>query len=151
MVPFLKKFFPAILKKASSAETNIYCVYDSQVLTLFTSSLYLAGLVSSLMASRVTAAIGRRNTMMLGGCTFLAGGAVNGGAQNIAMLILGRILLGLGVGFTNQVSTNDSYILCTTLTFLFLSASPTICICRQHVGVMFWTLFFVMEKFISLL
>ncbi|XP_028804682.1 sugar transport protein 5 [Neltuma alba] len=104
MPPFLKKFFPAILKKASSAETNIYCVYDSQILTLFTSSLYLAGLVSSLVASRVTAVLGRRNTMILGGCTFLAGGAINGGAQNIAMLILGRILLGLGVGFTNQAA-----------------------------------------------
>ncbi|KAI9094513.1 hypothetical protein K1719_026633 [Acacia pycnantha] len=104
MAPFLKKFFPAILKKASSAETNIYCVYDSQILTLFTSSLYLAGLVSSLVASRVTAMIGRRNIMILGGCTFLIGGAVNGGAQNIEMLILGRILLGLGVGFTNQAA-----------------------------------------------
>ncbi|KAF7829933.1 sugar transport protein 5 [Senna tora] len=104
MAPFLEKFFPEILRKASSAETNMYCVYDSQILTLFTSSLYLAGLVSSLSASRVTARFGRRNTMILGGCTFLAGGAINGGAENIAMLILGRILLGLGVGFTNQAT-----------------------------------------------
>ncbi|RDX61377.1 Sugar transport protein 5, partial [Mucuna pruriens] len=104
MVPFLKKFFPSILRKAASTEVNMYCVYDSQVLTLFTSSLYLAGLVSSLAASRVTAAIGRRNTIILGGAVFLAGGAINGGAENIAMLILGRILLGLGVGFTNQAA-----------------------------------------------
>jgi len=41
--------------------------------------------------------------MVVGGCTFFAGAAINGGAANIAMLILGRILLGLGVGFTNQV------------------------------------------------
>ncbi|KAJ1406848.1 Sugar/inositol transporter [Sesbania bispinosa] len=104
MVPFLKKFFPAILRKAATAEVNMYCVYDSQVLTLFTSSLYLAGLVSSLLASRVTAALGRRSTIMLGGAIFLAGGAINGGSENIAMLILGRILLGLGVGFTNQAA-----------------------------------------------
>lgn len=104
MGPFLEKFFPAILKKAGSTKTNMYCVYDSQILTLFTSSLYLAGLVSSLAASRVTAMLGRRNTMILGGCSFLAGGAINGGAENIAMLIVGRILLGLGVGFTNQAS-----------------------------------------------
>lgn len=103
MQPFLQKFFPSILKNAASAKTNVYCVYDSQTLTAFTSSLYIAGLAASLVASRLTAAIGRRNIMVLGGCTFLAGAAINGGAENIAMLILGRILLGLGVGFTNQV------------------------------------------------
>ncbi|CAI0410329.1 unnamed protein product [Linum tenue] len=104
MESFLKKFFPSVLRKAAAAETNIYCQYDSQLLTAFTSSLYIAGLAASLVASRVTAALGRKNTMVLGGLTFLAGGAVNGGAVNVAMLILGRILLGIGVGFTNQVA-----------------------------------------------
>ncbi|KAL5076556.1 hypothetical protein RYX36_015540, partial [Vicia faba] len=104
MVPFLQKFFPEILRKAVGTEVNMYCVYDSQVLTLFTSSLYLAGLVSSLAASKVTAAYGRRNVIILGGCVFLAGGAINGGSENIPMLILGRIFLGLGVGFTNQAA-----------------------------------------------
>ncbi|XP_030453406.1 sugar transport protein 5-like [Syzygium oleosum] len=104
MAPFLKKFFPAVLRKAAEAKTNMYCIYNSQVLTAFTSSLYIAGLASSLLASRLTAAFGRRNIMILGGCTFLAGAAINGGATNIAMLILGRILLGFGVGFTNQAT-----------------------------------------------
>ncbi|KAF7816964.1 sugar transport protein 5 [Senna tora] len=104
MASFLEKFFPEILRKMRSAETNVYCVYDSQVLTLFTSSLYLAGLISSLAASRVTAMFGRRNTMILGGATFLLGGALNAAAQNIAMLIVGRIFLGFGVGFTNQAT-----------------------------------------------
>ncbi|XP_052200924.1 sugar transport protein 5 [Diospyros lotus] len=104
MKPFLHKFFPSILRKEAEAKTNVYCVYDSQALTAFTSSLYIAGLVASLAASRLTAALGRRNTMVLGGCTFLAGAAVNGGAENVAMLILGRILLGFGVGFTNQAT-----------------------------------------------
>uniref|UniRef100_A0A2P2IUV1 Major facilitator superfamily (MFS) profile domain-containing protein n=2 Tax=Rhizophora mucronata TaxID=61149 RepID=A0A2P2IUV1_RHIMU len=104
MVPFLKKFFPSVLKRKSEAKTNIYCVYDSQVLTAFTSSLYIAGLAASLGASRLTAAVGRKNTMVLGGCTFLAGAAINGAAANVEMLILGRILLGFGVGFTNQAT-----------------------------------------------
>lgn len=104
MVPFLQKFFPSILRKAAEAKTNMYCMYDSQVLTSFTSSLYIAGLAASLVASRLTTTLGRKNTMVLGGCTFLVGAAINGGAANIAMLILGRILLGFGVGFTNQVS-----------------------------------------------
>ncbi|XP_027092631.1 sugar transport protein 5 [Coffea arabica] len=104
MEPFLQKLFPSILKNAAGAKTNVYCVYDSQVLTAFTSSLYVAGLAASLGASRLTAAQGRRNVMVLGGFTFLAGAAINGGAQTIAMLILGRILLGFGVGFTNQAT-----------------------------------------------
>ena len=109
MVPFLEKFFPDILRKMASAEVNMYCVYDSQILTLFTSSLYLAGLVSSVAASRITIAFGRRNVILFGGIVFLVGSALNGGAENIAMLILGRILLGFGVGFTNQVSLTNSH------------------------------------------
>ncbi|XP_050207582.1 sugar transport protein 5 [Mercurialis annua] len=104
MIPFLKKFFPSVLRKAAEAKTNVYCVYDSQILTSFTSSLYIAGLAASLAASRLIAAAGRKNTIMIGGCTFLAGAAINAGAANVTMLILGRILLGFGVGFTNQAT-----------------------------------------------
>lgn len=104
MKPFLRKFFPSVLRKEAEAKTNLYCIYDSQVLTAFTSSLYIAGLVASLVASRLTKALGRRNIMLLGGCIFLTGAAINGGAANVAMLILGRILLGFGVGFTNQAT-----------------------------------------------
>ncbi|KAM6543916.1 hypothetical protein CsatB_008363 [Cannabis sativa] len=108
MLPFLRKFFPSVLRnkegEGKATKPNIYCVYDSQALTAFTSSLYIAGLAASLVASRLTATLGRRNTILLGGCTFLVGAAINGGAANIAMLILGRILLGFGVGFTNQAT-----------------------------------------------
>ncbi|XP_010269262.1 PREDICTED: sugar transport protein 5-like [Nelumbo nucifera] len=104
MVPFLKKFFPSILRRIENAKNNTYCIYDSQVLTAFTSSLYIAGLVASLFAGRLTRAIGHKSIMVLGGFTFLVGAAINGAAFNVEMLILGRILLGFGVGFTNQVS-----------------------------------------------
>ncbi|KAM3305386.1 hypothetical protein P3S67_012252 [Capsicum chacoense] len=40
--------------------------------------------------------------MISGGFTFFAGALSNGASQNISMLILGRILLGFGVGFANQ-------------------------------------------------
>lgn len=60
--------------------------------------------MSSLVASKATTMFGRRNVIIMGGIVFLAGGAINGGSENISMLILGRVLLGLGVGFTNQVS-----------------------------------------------
>ncbi|KAI3924346.1 hypothetical protein MKW98_032547 [Papaver atlanticum] len=104
MEPFLRKFFPVVLRKMAETTRNTYCVYDSEVLTLFTSSLYIAGLASSLVASRVTKVTGRKATMVLGGITFLIGAAINSAAVNITMLILGRILLGFGVGFTNQAT-----------------------------------------------
>ncbi|CAN6269968.1 unnamed protein product [Urochloa humidicola] len=104
MEPFLKRFFPHVLKRMAAAKGNEYCLYDSQTLTAFTSSLYVAGLVASLVASRVTRAMGRQAVMLMGGALFFAGGAVTGAAVNIAMLIIGRMLLGFGVGFTNQAA-----------------------------------------------
>ncbi|THU64723.1 hypothetical protein C4D60_Mb01t29440 [Musa balbisiana] len=113
MDSFLEKFFPAVYgDQKQETITNQYCKFDSQTLALFTSSLYLAVLIASFFASSVTRAFGRRNSMLGGGATFLAGAAINGSAKNIAMLIIDRILLGIGVGFANQVMTHQSYILC---------------------------------------
>jgi MFS family permease len=104
MKPFLEAFFPKVLRRMADAKRNQYCMFDSHALTSFTSSLYLAGLVASLAAGRVTRSLGRRGTMLAGGALFFAGGAMTGGAANLAMLIAGRMLLGFGVGFTNQAT-----------------------------------------------
>ncbi|KAM0907029.1 hypothetical protein ACQ4PT_016370 [Festuca glaucescens] len=103
MDPFLSRFFPSVSRKQREADdSNQYCKFDSQPLTMFNSSLYLAALVASLFAASVTRLAGRKWSMFVGGVTFLAGCALNGTAQNVAMLILGRVLLGVGVGFGNQ-------------------------------------------------
>lgn len=104
MPPFLEKFFPSIPKKMAEAKPNQYCIFDSQALTAFTSSLYISGLVSSLIAGRVTTTTGRRGILIIGGIIFMIGTLLGVVAVNIAMLILGRLLLGFGVGFTNQVT-----------------------------------------------
>lgn len=104
MNPFLQKFFPSVYRKKMADKTvNQYCQYDSQTLTMFTSSLYLAALISSLVASTVTRKFGRKLSMLFGGVLFFAGAILNGFAQKVWMLIVGRILLGFGIGFTNQV------------------------------------------------
>lgn len=109
MDSFLKKFFPEVLaKEKADKSTNQYCRFDSQLLTSFTSSLYLAALIASFFASSVTRAFGRKWSMLGGGLTFLVGSALNGAAVNVLMLILGRILLGIGVGFANQVGLHRS-------------------------------------------
>ncbi|PON36600.1 Sugar/inositol transporter [Trema orientale] len=104
MEPFLKRFFPSVYKKMSdeSVRQNEYCKFDSQLLTLFTSSLYLAALAASFSASVITRSYGRKVSMLIGGVVFFVGSILNGAASNIAMLIIGRLLLGVGVGFANQ-------------------------------------------------
>ncbi|KAG6692502.1 hypothetical protein I3843_10G110900 [Carya illinoinensis] len=103
MDPFLKKFFPSVYrKKHENTSTNQYCQYDSEKLTMFTSSLYLAALLSSIVASTVTRKFGRKLSMLFGGVLFCAGAILNGFAQAVWMLIVGRMLLGFGIGFANQ-------------------------------------------------
>ncbi|KAH7662333.1 Sugar/inositol transporter protein [Dioscorea alata] len=103
MDSFLRKFFPSVYRKQQANQTtNQYCKFDSQLLTTFTSSLYLAALIASFFASTVTRVFGRKWSMFGGGVIFLVGAAINGAAKDVAMLIIGRILLGIGVGFANQ-------------------------------------------------
>lgn len=103
MDDFLKEFFPKVYrrKQAHLTETD-YCKYDNQVLTLFTSSLYFAGLVSTFGASYVTRSRGRRASIMVGSVSFFIGAILNACAVHISMLLLGRIFLGMGIGFGNQ-------------------------------------------------
>ncbi|PIA60588.1 hypothetical protein AQUCO_00300229v1 [Aquilegia coerulea] len=102
MEPFLSKFFPSVEEKMKTAHENQYCKFNSQLLTSFTSSLYVAALVASFFASATTRALGRKVSMLLGGLVFLVGAILNGVAMNIEMIIIGRLLLGVGVGFANQ-------------------------------------------------
>ncbi|KAL2553694.1 Sugar transport protein 14 [Forsythia ovata] len=103
MDDFLIEFFPKVYerKQAHLKETD-YCKYDNQILTLFTSSLYLAALVFTFGASHVTRVYGRRASILCGSVSFFTGAVLNAAAQNIAMLIVGRMLLGIGIGFGNQ-------------------------------------------------
>ena len=105
MEPFLVKFFPSVYKKMKdeSRHDSSYCKFDNQLLTLFTSSLYIAALIASFFASTTTRVFGRKISMFAGGLFFLVGALLNGFAVNVGMLIIGRILLGFGVGYCNQV------------------------------------------------
>lgn len=54
-------------------------------------------------ASYTTRKLGRWLAMLFAGIIFLLGSILNAAAVNFAMLVLGRILLGYGVGFGNQL------------------------------------------------
>ncbi|KAF8105414.1 hypothetical protein N665_0157s0005 [Sinapis alba] len=103
MPEFLKKFFPLVYRRVEAgADKNNYCKCDNQELQIFTSSLYLAGLTATLFASYTSRTLGRRPTMLIAGVFYIIGVVLNAAAQDLAMLITGRIMLGCGVGFANQ-------------------------------------------------
>ncbi|CAL5186877.1 unnamed protein product [Lathyrus oleraceus] len=102
MDDFLEEFFPEVFMQKKHAHENNYCKYDSQSLAAFTSSLYIAGLVASLVASPITRKYGRRMSIIAGGVSFLIGSILNAAAISLAMLIFGRVMLGIGIGFGNQ-------------------------------------------------
>ena len=105
MESFLKKFFPDVYAKMEeTTEVSNYCRFDSQLLTAFTSSLYVAGLVASFFASSFTSNFGRKPSILVGGASFFIGAVLGAAAFNVYILVLGRVLLGVGVGFANQVS-----------------------------------------------
>ncbi|KAK6151646.1 hypothetical protein DH2020_014281 [Rehmannia glutinosa] len=104
MDEFLRKFFYTVYLNKNRAKENNYCKYNNQGLAAFTSSLYLSGLVASIVASAVTKKHGRRWSIICGGISFLIGAVLNASAVNLSMLLLGRIMLGVGIGFGNQIA-----------------------------------------------
>ncbi|KAG2539354.1 hexose carrier protein HEX6-like [Panicum virgatum] len=102
MNSFLKRFFPEVYRQKQDSKVSHYCQFNSELLTLFTSSLYIAGLVATLVASSITRRYGRRASILIGGTFFITGSVFGGAAVNIPMLLFNRILLGIGLGFTNQ-------------------------------------------------
>lgn len=103
MDDFLVKFFHDVYIKKEHAKEDNYCKFDNQFVQLFTSSLYLAALVSSFVASKACSIWGRKPSILIASTFFLVGSGVSAGAQHLWMLIVGRILLGIGVGFGNEV------------------------------------------------
>ncbi|KAL5580806.1 hypothetical protein UlMin_013248 [Ulmus minor] len=102
MDDFLIKFFPAVYEKKHRVKEDNYCKYDNEYLQLFTSSLYLAAIVSSFGASFTSKKFGRKITIQAASVFFVLGAILNTAANDLAMLIVGRLLLGAGVGFGNQ-------------------------------------------------
>lgn len=95
-----------------------YCAIYPGVRTLCKLSFFgfYAGAVAGLVSHLLNARLGRKWCMVIAGFWFTVGAAINAGARDLAMLYIGRVLLGFGVGFANQsVST-----LTLSLSFCFM-------------------------------
>ncbi|KAI6683693.1 hypothetical protein NL676_029606 [Syzygium grande] len=102
MDDFLKEFFKEVYEKKQHVHENNYCKYDNHLLQLFTSSLYIAALLASFVASKVCTQMGRKPTMQIASLFFIIGVGLQAGSVSIEMIVCGRITLGIGVGFANQ-------------------------------------------------
>ena len=75
----------------------------NQGLDMFTSSLYIVGLVALMFVSPMTRNHGKKTSINSGGIIFIIGTTMNAGAMNFPMLIIGCIMLGVVIGLANQV------------------------------------------------
>lgn len=99
---FAELFFPEELAKHGN--TNGYCMFNDQILQLFTSSLFLAGAFAALVGMVLCKKMGRRFTMIMGGLCFIVGTILVASAYHIAQLVIGRLVLGVGVGLATQAT-----------------------------------------------
>lgn len=76
--------------------------YNNQKLQAFTSTFFLAGLAFAIIAAKYQIFLGRKWTMVTAGVAYLVGAILMGFAQELSMLVIGRALLGVGVGFANS-------------------------------------------------
>ncbi|KAK4434017.1 Sugar transport protein 8 [Sesamum alatum] len=101
---FLSKFFPDSYKKrVDELETN-YCRDDDKFVGHFKSSIYLAAAVASFVAAKACSSLGRRPTLMMASVFFVSGSLFGAVAQTYPLLLFGRILYGIGIGFATQAA-----------------------------------------------
>jgi SP family sugar:H+ symporter-like MFS transporter len=73
-------------------------VRESTLLGLVVSTFSIGCLVGALLAAGLSEVLGRKRAIIVGGVVFTGGGAVQAGSLFIWMMILGRIVAGVGVG-----------------------------------------------------
>ncbi|XP_027362679.1 probable polyol transporter 3 [Abrus precatorius] len=90
--------------------------------------LNLCALVGSLIAGRTSDCIGRRYTIALASVLFMVGSVLMGYGPNYAILMLGRCVAGIGVGFALLIAPVYSVEISSAKSRGFLSSLPELCI-----------------------
>lgn len=65
--------------------------------------LEIGAFISSLSVGKIGDILGRRRTILYGAIIFIVGGALQTFANGMAMMLLGRIIAGLGVGTLSTI------------------------------------------------
>ncbi|XP_048623597.1 probable polyol transporter 3 [Brassica napus] len=90
--------------------------------------LNLCALVGSLTAGKTSDVIGRRYTIALSSVIFLVGSVVMGYGPNYAVLMVGRCIAGVGVGFALMIAPVYSAEIASASHRGFLTSLPELCI-----------------------
>ncbi|GAV69500.1 Sugar_tr domain-containing protein [Cephalotus follicularis] len=102
-------------------------INDTQVEVL-AGILNLCALVGSLTAGRTSDYIGRRYTIVLASVIFLLGSILMGYGPNYAILLTGRCIAGIGVGFALMIAPVYSAEISSPSSRGFLTSLPELCI-----------------------
>lgn len=89
-------------------------------------SLNVVSLFGSLASGRTSDWIGRRWTIVLAACTFLVGALLMGLAPSFPFLMAGRVVAGVGVGFSLMIAPVYVAELSPAMTRGFLSSLPEV-------------------------
>lgn len=65
--------------------------------------LEIGAFFSSLVVGKIGDIIGRRRTILYGSCIFFVGGAIQTAAVNMILMMLGRLIAGVGVGMLSTI------------------------------------------------
>ncbi|KAG2303011.1 hypothetical protein Bca52824_031662 [Brassica carinata] len=102
-------------------------INDNQVEVLM-GILNLCALVGSLTAGKTSDVIGRRYTIALSSVIFLVGSVLMGYGPNYAVLMVGRCIAGVGVGFALMIAPVYSAEIASSSHRGFLTSLPELCI-----------------------
>ncbi|PON49864.1 Sugar/inositol transporter [Trema orientale] len=96
-------------------------------------SLNVCSLIGSLASGKTSDSIGRRYTIILAAATFLIGAVLMGLAPSFPFLLAGRLIAGIGVGYSLMIAPVYVAELSPTLTRGFLTSLPEVFI---NVGIL---------------
>ncbi|KAE8666864.1 putative polyol transporter 1 [Hibiscus syriacus] len=88
--------------------------------------LNLCSLIGSLAAGKTSDSIGRRYTIVLAAATFFAGAVLMGLAPSFPLLMAGRLLAGIGVGYSLMIGPLYTAEISPAMTRGFLSSLPEV-------------------------
>lgn len=77
---------------------------NSSMQGFITSSMSLGSFFGSLTSSFVSEPFGRRASLMICALLWIIGAAIQSSSQNVAQLVIGRFISGMGVGFGSSVA-----------------------------------------------
>ena len=89
-------------------------------------SLNVCSLIGSLLSGKTSDLIGRRYTIVLAAATFFAGALLMGLAPSYAFLMAGRVVAGIGVGYSLMIAPVYTAEISPAMTRGFLSSLPEV-------------------------